>query len=123
MVNFYSANIPVEYQLNVEGGSSPFLSPNSQEEIVLDQKNGTHFIPSAPSRPPVIPGETLLDYVPPHPPLSNPRKNHRYLFTLLENQDIGTPMDTTGLKDLILSIKDQIKNSSASILENESQIR
>ena len=58
-----------------------------------------HYLPSAPQSPPSLPGQVLLDYVPPHPPMSNPRKLHRYVLALLEsNKGPGSLLD---LKDCV----------------------
>jgi hypothetical protein len=90
------ANIPVEYRLEVDGGSSPFLSPG-KGHLVKD----AHHIPEAPIEPPLIPGETIFPYIPPHPPLSDPRKVHRLLFTLLESKNIGEKIDVERIKSMI----------------------
>ena len=92
----FRANIPVDYRLEVAGGSSPFLAPGKG-----NPDTGAHYTPETPQNPPVIPGETLLDYIPPHPPLSNPRKVHRYLFTLLESKTPGEKIDVSGIKSLL----------------------
>lgn len=94
MCNVQSTNIPVQGKLEIPGGSSPFLGPpNASSENTEDSK-GVHYVPSAPQTPPSLPGQVLLDYVPPHPPMSNPRKLHRYVLALLEsNKGPGSLLD------------------------------
>jgi hypothetical protein len=92
----YRANIPVEYRLEVDGGSSPFYTPGKGNAV-----KDAHFIPEAPTKAPVIPGETILSYIPLHPPLSDPRKGHRILFTLFESKNIGEKIDVEGIKSRI----------------------
>lgn len=91
-----SANIPVDYRLEVDGGSSPFLAPGKGRS-----DPGAHFTPETPKVPPVIPGETVLDYIPPHPALSDPRKVHRVMFTLLESKTPGDKIDVSRVKSLL----------------------
>jgi hypothetical protein len=108
-----SANIPVSSRLCIPGGSSPFLAPSSIHESTNHGK-GDSFFPSAPNESPVIPGETILDYIPPHPALSNPRKVHRYLISLLETHD-GSPMDTNLIKEKL----NQVQEDNTSLNKDE----
>lgn len=51
----------------IDGGYSNFLGEKKGKyNVTIDQTVGS----------------VVYDYVPPHPPLSNPRKEHRYLITL-----------------------------------------
>ena len=99
-----SCNIPVQFRCDIKGGSSPFIK---EDKIQRDSnQNGIHFLPQPPAEPPSIPGEVLLDYIPPHPALSNPRKNHRYLFSLLESNTIGSKIDTCEFQTLLKSVQE-----------------
>ncbi|KAJ3251766.1 hypothetical protein HK103_002073 [Boothiomyces macroporosus] len=53
-------NVKVQDRLVIDGGYSNFLGEKKDQTV----------------------GSVVYDYVPPHPPLSNPRKEHRYLITL-----------------------------------------
>ncbi|KAJ3269914.1 hypothetical protein HDV01_000801 [Terramyces sp. JEL0728] len=53
-------NVQVKDRLVLNGGYSNFLGEQNEQTA----------------------GSVVHDYVPPHPPLSNPRKEHRYLITL-----------------------------------------
>ena len=109
-----SANIPITKCLEIKGGNSPFLV-ESKEPLKRDPKienRGAHFVPSGSTEPQEIPGEVLLDYIPPHPPLSNPRKNHRYVFTLLESSKEGEELDTEELREWIHGMKGTEKSAS-----------
>lgn len=99
------ANIPVRNRLEIPGGSSPFLSsPTCTDQT---QGKGAHYVAQGPSEPPKIPGQVCLDYVPPHPPLSNPRKLHRYVFTLLESSQEGQKLDLSKIQSLLSSVNEE----------------
>jgi len=79
-------NIPITSRLVIPGGSSPFLDAKSNENG-NSINNQNHHEPN-------IPGDVIFPYIPPHPALSNPRKNHRYLFLALKQQKkIKIPLD------------------------------
>ncbi|KAJ3308880.1 hypothetical protein HDV04_000721 [Boothiomyces sp. JEL0838] len=60
-------NVKVQDRLVIDGGYSNFLGEKKGKyNVTIDQTVGS----------------VVYDYVPPHPPLSNPRKEHRYLITL-----------------------------------------
>jgi hypothetical protein len=106
-LNVKSANIPVTKSLEIAGGASSFLM-EPKEPLKRDpeiENRGAHFVPSGSAEPQQVPGEVLLDYIPPHPPLSNPRKNHRYVLTLLERSKEGEKLDTKELREWMESMK------------------
>ncbi|KAI9351441.1 phosphatidylethanolamine-binding protein [Obelidium mucronatum] len=82
-------DIPVTNRLTIAPGTSPYLGASTIETSGL---TGTSFHPSQPSEPAVLPGTVVLPYIPPHPANSNPRKNHRYLLTVFE-QEGETPVN------------------------------
>lgn len=78
--HWHILNIPVVggEELVINGGSSPFIKG---QENKVD-----------------VPGDVLFDYIPPHPPHSNPKKPHRYLVSLLEQPE---KIDAVQLKSKI----------------------
>ncbi|KAJ3031175.1 UNVERIFIED_CONTAM: MFT2-Corn MFT-like protein [Siphonaria sp. JEL0065] len=79
-------DIPVTNRLVIAPGSSPYLNSSPVDTSKL---TGTSFHPSQPTAEPTLPGNVILPYVPPHPANSNPRKNHRYLLTVFEQEGDG----------------------------------
>ncbi|TPX51100.1 hypothetical protein SeLEV6574_g00473 [Synchytrium endobioticum] len=73
----------------IPGGSSPFLDPAPTDSKSLASPPSTYhhnlsYQPKAPDSEPVIPGNVVFPYVPPHPANSEPGREHRYLFTLMK---------------------------------------
>ncbi|KAJ3407518.1 MFT2-Corn MFT-like protein [Chytridiales sp. JEL 0842] len=83
-------DIPVQNELVIPFGTSPFLRPASSTPAIPPTSNkGAGFHPVPPTTEPKIPGNMVLPYLPPHPPNSNPRKVHRYLLTVFEQKEKG----------------------------------
>ncbi|KAJ3284680.1 MFT2-Corn MFT-like protein [Rhizoclosmatium sp. JEL0117] len=96
-------DIPVTNRLTIEAGSSPFLGTSAVDTTGL---TGASFHPTKPSGEPVISGNVVLPYVPPHPANSNPRKTHRYLLTVFEQQgDAPLNVQLESIRDEALNFR------------------
>ncbi|KAJ3356986.1 MFT2-Corn MFT-like protein [Entophlyctis luteolus] len=97
-------DIPVtSNRLTIDFGSSPFLGPTS----VTNKKDlkGAEFHATKPEQEPVLPGNVVFPYIPPHPANSNPRKIHRYLLTLFEQRpDQKISVDLNDLRTSALNL-------------------
>ena len=102
-----SVNIPIKDSIQINYGSSP----NLQKEVKFDYSLFAHGMrgPKPPSAAPIIPGDVILDYIPPHPAHSNPRSNRRYLFTLLEQKE---EISVENLQKEMQSKTTKLRNSS-----------
>ncbi|KAI8824383.1 uncharacterized protein EV422DRAFT_519929 [Fimicolochytrium jonesii] len=95
-------DVPVQRRLVIPGGSSPYLQTPKDDAAKGELEKmltGAHFVPKAPETAPVIPGNVVFPYVPAHPPASNPRKQHRYMLVVLEQEKEGSvKIDVESLK-------------------------
>ncbi|KAJ3295697.1 MFT2-Corn MFT-like protein [Blyttiomyces sp. JEL0837] len=102
-------DIPVTKRVVIPGGSSPFLNPST---TTLDHQNltGTGYHPKQrPSGEPSLPGKVILPYIPPHPANSNPRRVHRYLLTVLEQEKEIGGIDLDAIKTTVESEREAAK--------------
>ncbi|KAL2911782.1 39S ribosomal protein L38, mitochondrial [Polyrhizophydium stewartii] len=75
-------DIPVAQRAEITGGASPFFHPDRMHNV--DPASPFASLTGLPTGPSAVPGNVVLDYIPPHPAFSNPRRVHRYLFTLFK---------------------------------------
>lgn len=102
-----SVNIPAKDRLVIPFGSSPFLK-NPLEMPAIDSIDPCLAkTPNPPLEPPTLPGDTIFGYLPPHPAHSNPKKNRRYLLTVMEQSS------KINADELKLAIKAKVAEAAA----------
>ncbi|KAJ3114834.1 hypothetical protein HDU96_001577 [Phlyctochytrium bullatum] len=105
-------DIPVQGRVTLAGGLSPYLKP-AENQTVLNSLRGVDFHPDVPSEAPVIPGNVIYPYVPPHPANSNPRKLHRYVLYAFKQKQEGVTLDLDALAARVKEVYGGVRNLPA----------
>ncbi|KAJ3119538.1 MFT2-Corn MFT-like protein [Nowakowskiella sp. JEL0407] len=109
-------DIPVTNRLVIPAGSNAFLKG---KEFPVGESNTASFTPQPPEVEPELTGNVIFPYAPLHPPYSDPRKMHRYVFTLFEQQ---SPNVGVSIKDITEKAK-KIAEKSPSYSDGEKTLQ